>query len=295
MSTEFEDKSLRKESHAKKAYEQENLQKPVGWQYRSRMWSDTPFEGPWLNPSQGMDKKILDSRPGNYETRNVYATPVSTVPIEVTRDSDGDIIMVKQGDKIIASTCYAGGKPTTAPSIDLTPFRESVEAEYELARMCETSSPKSQALVAEAKQKHDRLLALIDASTPAAPGIDLRNLSAALAKANKLTSNRKLDRLKIMGRFLEPAVRALINASPKGDCQHCAGFGEMTGEAPGVACPVCNGTGKVDSPKGDTHGAGVSECGGCGNSDPDNRCLGCMHDFIGQHDNKAGGASDESN
>lgn len=55
-------------------------------------------------------------------------------------------------------------KPAAAPGIDLEQFRESVEAEYELARMCETPSPKSQALVAKAKQKHDRLLARIDAS-----------------------------------------------------------------------------------------------------------------------------------
>lgn len=28
------------------------------------------------------------------------------------------------------------------------------------------------------------------------------------------------------------------------DCEHCGGFGEVTGEYPGIACPACQGTGK---------------------------------------------------
>lgn len=48
------------------------------------------------------------------------AASVTAAPVEVIRDDDGEIVMVKQGGKIIASTCHAGGKSPAAPGIDLT-------------------------------------------------------------------------------------------------------------------------------------------------------------------------------
>jgi len=50
-----------------------------------------------------------------------------------------------------------------------------------------------------------------------------------------------------------------------------------------------------ESEQANSHGAGVSECGGCGNSEPDKRCLGCLHDFVSRRDNKAGVEPNESN
>jgi len=43
--------------------------------------------------------------------------------------------------------------------------------------------------------------------------------------------------------------------SPKGGCSHCGGTGDVSGEYPGVACGVCNGTGQKDSPKGGSEAA----------------------------------------
>lgn len=88
-----------------------------------------------------------------YEVREIYAAPVTAAPVTVTRDADGEIVMVKQGDTIIASTCHAGGKAPAAPGIDLGQFRQAVE--YWKLRWANNGD-----LLVEA----NRLLALIDAS-----------------------------------------------------------------------------------------------------------------------------------
>lgn len=43
----------------------------------------------------------------------------TAAPVTVTRDADGEIVLVKQDDTIIASTCHAGGKDHSVPGIDL--------------------------------------------------------------------------------------------------------------------------------------------------------------------------------
>lgn len=43
-----------------------------------------------------------------------FAAGYAAAKVVVTRDDDGEIIMVKQGNTIIASTCHAGGKPAAA-------------------------------------------------------------------------------------------------------------------------------------------------------------------------------------
>ncbi|WP_350260082.1 hypothetical protein [Stenotrophomonas riyadhensis] len=47
---------------------------PIGFQFRSRQWSDEEFAGPWLNPNVP-NRAHYDSRPANYETRSIYAAP----------------------------------------------------------------------------------------------------------------------------------------------------------------------------------------------------------------------------
>lgn len=54
------------------------------------------------------------------------AASVTAAPVEVIRDDDGEIVMVKQGGKIIASTCHAGGKSPAAPGIDLREIGEAM-------------------------------------------------------------------------------------------------------------------------------------------------------------------------
>ncbi|MBA0362735.1 hypothetical protein D7V18_13970 [Stenotrophomonas maltophilia] len=49
-------------------------QEPIGFQFRSRQWSDEEFAGPWLNPNVP-NRAHYDSRPANYETRSIYAAP----------------------------------------------------------------------------------------------------------------------------------------------------------------------------------------------------------------------------
>lgn len=87
-------------------------------------------------------------------------------------------------------------------------------------------------------------------STPAAPGIDLKAFREPVAfwfehLVNHPYTETNAARLREAKRLL-----ALIDASPKGDCSHCGGTGDVSGEYPGVACGVCNGTGQKDSPKG---------------------------------------------
>lgn len=89
------------------------------------------------------------------------AAPVTAAPVTVTRDADGEIVMVKQGDNIIASTCHAGGKAPAAPEIDLEAIKgaEDFIARHSYAWNGEGVHPNT--VIAG-------LRALIDASTPAA-------------------------------------------------------------------------------------------------------------------------------
>lgn len=47
--------------------------------------------------------------------------------------------------------------------------------------------------------------------------------------------------------YLQSSVAHQVDDRPVIDCKHCGGFGEITGEYPGVVCPVCNGA-CVDAP-----------------------------------------------
>lgn len=97
----------------------------------------------------------------------LYAAPVAAAPVTVTRDADGEIVMVKQGVTIIASTCHAGGKATAAPGIDLAPFRPFIaEARNNIYAYIETirKAGRDCSAAMEKAKETERLLDLIDAS-----------------------------------------------------------------------------------------------------------------------------------
>lgn len=50
-------------------------------------------------------------------------------------------------------------------------------------------------------------------------------------------------------RFQQGWQAALTQQPETKDCGHCGGFGEVSGESPGVACPDCAGSGKAQQPE----------------------------------------------
>lgn len=64
------------------------------------------------------------------------------------------------------------------------------------------------------------------------------------------------------------ADAALAEQPAQGDCNHCGGFGDVLGESPGCACPMCYGTGKVAAPPAPSvqpaQGEAVERCIECG-------------------------------
>lgn len=77
---------------------------PIGFQFRSRQWSDEEFAGPWLNPNVP-NRAHYDSRPANYETRSIYAAPpAQAVDLEQFRQpvqdwlDDAQASMEEHGD-----------------------------------------------------------------------------------------------------------------------------------------------------------------------------------------------------
>ena len=59
------------------------------------------------------------------------------------------------------------------------------------------------------------------------------------------------DRMHDYARAAVEADRKRRNSTQtlgKPECNHCGGTGDVSGEYPGIACPVCAGTGKAPQP-----------------------------------------------
>jgi hypothetical protein len=74
------------------------------------------------NVRNGIDRDVYKAE--LWAIRAALDAQPAAAPVSVTRDADGEIVMVKQGDTIIASTCHAGGKANAAPEID---YRSLIE------------------------------------------------------------------------------------------------------------------------------------------------------------------------
>ncbi|GEM_PF-2524242 len=96
-------------------------QEAVGFQIRIRQWSSDPFEGPWLHPNVP-NRKHYDSRPGNYETRSIYAAPVTAAPANHLHAHLLHMLGAKDHEdacRIIGELHAAAMRTTAAPGIDM--------------------------------------------------------------------------------------------------------------------------------------------------------------------------------